>query len=71
MYRSIGDYISKIMAGRSDSEVLYGDFRVEVAAAPAEDSCVAAVIHVHDDQHESADFVIYKNGREEYRRRQP
>lgn len=65
MYQSIGDYISKILTRKKENEILIGDLHVEVAESSARDH-VAAVIHVWSGEQESADFIIYKDGREEY-----
>lgn len=67
-YKSIGDYISKIMAKRKENEILHGDFYVSVTdMSEVETNCVAAMIHLHGEDCDTADFLIYKDGREEYR----
>ena len=61
MYKSIADYVRKKMNG------LCGDFEIVATdLSEKEPGCILATVHPIGRDGDTADFVLYPDGREEY-----
>lgn len=60
-YKSISDYI------RNNMENLHGEFTITATdLSEKEEGCILTTIHPRDKDGETADFILYTDGREEY-----
>lgn len=65
-YKTISDYIKKTMEERRKTGKLHGDFLISATDFSEKgDGCVLVMIHPHGEDGDTADFVIYPDGKEE------